>query len=267
MGEAKRQRNLRHQVLTRFPNCIYCGGGVVATTVDHVPPRAVFDLRRRPQGLEFPACQSCNEGGRLDELAVAMLSRIYPDPITVEAQEEMKQLMQAVGNNHPGLLVEMFPTAEQSRKALRNRAQLPNDAHALNCSGPLVNRALHRFGAKLGYALHFQLTGKPVPLGGAANVWWFTNYQSLLGEVPDSLLGLLGGEPSTLRQGRWEVSGQFSYKSVGTPDGAMSAHLATFRFAFAICSFVAERVDKVRPPPGVDHVTLHLPGWLQGHGL
>lgn len=261
MGEAKRRRKLKDQVLAEYQHCIFCGGKTPASTVDHVPPRAIFDLRRRPRGLEFPACQPCNHGGRLDEMVAAMLSRIFPDPSAEAAKEEVQRLMQAVNNNSPGLLEEMMPSFRQKKLARRNQDKLPQGGGVLNCQGPLLNSAIHRFGAKVAYALHFRLTGKPVPPDGAACVWWLTNYQALQGDMPHQLLNMMG-KPRTLRQGRWEVGDQFRYSSIGTEEGTMSAHFATFRFSFAVCAFVAEQAGKVRPPDDISHVTFHSPGWL-----
>lgn len=262
MGEAKRRGKLKHQVLAEYPHCIYCGGEVPATTVDHVPPVALFELRRRPRGLEFPACQACNSGGRLDELVAAMLARIYPDSHTEGASEEVRRLITAVNNNCPGLIEEMVPSFRQKKLASRSRGSFLPDSGVLNCRGRLLNRAIHRFAAKLGYALHFQLIGKPVPPNGAACVWWLTNYQAVKGDMPHQLLDMMG-ESQTLRQGSWNVGNQFRYASIGTQEGTMSAHFASFRFSFAICAFVAEVGDIVRPPDDISHVTLHKPGWLQ----
>lgn len=59
MGEAKRLGRLRQQVLQGYPYCIYCGGEVPASTVDHVPPRAVVD------GDRFePACHPRHQAAR-----------------------------------------------------------------------------------------------------------------------------------------------------------------------------------------------------------
>ena len=61
----------------------------------------------------------------------------------------------------------------------------------------------------------------------------------------------------------WEVSDQFKYSSLATPDGLMSAHFATFRFSFAICAFASVDRSKVLPPGNVSHVITHSPGWLR----
>lgn len=262
MGAGVKMRKLRDQVFAEQPSYIFCGGYIRASTVDHVPPRAVFNFRHRPKGLEFPACQECNSGARIDEQVAAMLCRIYPDGETVEEQGEMHALFEAVSTNRPGLLEEMMPSFRQEKQARQYRDQLPPHAGVLNCRGPILNTAIHRFGAKIGFALHYYLTKKIVPPTGGAAVWWFSNYQWLTEELPSELAELVGN-PRTLRQGTWNVEKQFRYGSIATEDNSMSVHLASFRESFAVCAFVAEQASKVQPPKHVKHVTLHCPGWLK----
>ena len=77
MGEAKRKRNQKENFLKQHPWCCFCGGAAPATTVDHIPSRQMFSLRRRPKGLEVPACEVCNQATRLHEQIAAMLGRVY----------------------------------------------------------------------------------------------------------------------------------------------------------------------------------------------
>ena len=261
MGEAKRRRKLTQQVLERFGFCIYCGGSSIATTADHVPPRAVFNLRGRPNGLEFPACDECNRASRVDEQVVAMFSRVYPDAASVAERDELSSLIRAVRNNSPEIIDELKPSFRQNKIARQSGVNSLGGG-VLNCRGPRLNRAILSFAGKMGYALHFHLLGKPVSPAGAASVWWLTNYQAMKGEVPEHLQSLLGA-PETLRQGRWEVSNQFQYASVGAVEGTMSAHFASFRYSFAICAFVSENHVDVTPPKGVGHVSVFRPGWLK----
>jgi hypothetical protein len=131
---------------------------------------------------------------------------------------------------------------------------------AINASGPLVNMAIRRFGAKLGLALHRHQTGRTVPIKGAASVQWFTNYNLATGTFPSEVYDLLG-PPDTLRQGLKEVSNQFSYASAVPSDSlATSAHLATFRMSFAILVYVAEDAEHIRKFPSDDVLK---PGFLR----
>jgi len=166
MGEAKRRGKLRERVLEKTPFCIYFGVTTPATQVDHMPPRTMFDLRDRSEGLEFGACSECNQGSRHFELAASMLSRIYPDPTTEQGKEEVAKLFKTVKNRWPELLVEMQPDGRQLARFEAARSKLPGTAHVLSAKGPLLNNALRHFSAKLGIALHCDRTGKVLPEAG-----------------------------------------------------------------------------------------------------
>jgi hypothetical protein len=261
LGEASRRRKkLKDQVFTRFTNCIYCGGDKSADTVDHFPARTFFDNKHRPRGLEFPACRACNAGSRLDELAASAMARIYPDPDTEQQKAEVKQLLGAVRNNIPGFLEEMLPTWRQKVNAASHPI-IMNGGGVLNASGPILNKAINRVAAKAGFALHFELFGAPVPLGGGVVAWWYTNYQAENGDMPHSLLRMLG-HPRTLVQGKFNVAGQFLYSSVGSSDGRISAHFATFRSSFAICAFASSEEKSLSFPQDVEPSEIFRPGWL-----
>jgi hypothetical protein len=261
MGDARRNRERQAAILKVTEDCIYCGGKAAGTTIDHVPPRAIFDRKHRPKGLEFPCCAPCNEGGRQAEQVVAMFSRFYPDTGNLERLEEFRRLVKGVANNCPGILTELMPTARQRRKVGAVAAALPGVGGALNAKGPLTNRALQLFAGKMAFALHFAITGRVVPIGGGASVWWVTNFQAYNGEVPASLTDQLG-PIQTLRQGRWNVADQFTYASAATAEGDMSVHLATFRVSFAICAGVSSEVGRIQPPAEIEHVKVHEPGFL-----
>src|SRR5579883_432778 len=110
MGAAKQRGKLSQQILSQFPNCIYCGGVIPATTVDHVPPLSVFAGRKRPRGLEFPSCRACNNGARKEDCFIAYFSRVYPDVSTESEKAELRRLARGVDHNFPGLFRELIPS-------------------------------------------------------------------------------------------------------------------------------------------------------------
>src|SRR6516225_8918075 len=57
MGEAKRRKE---QFRKTPQTCVLCGERP-ATTMDHVPPKALF-LQPRPKLITVPACAICNRG-------------------------------------------------------------------------------------------------------------------------------------------------------------------------------------------------------------
>ena len=263
MGE-QRRRLSRLQAL-QGPNCVYCGGVELGTTIDHMPPIAIFTKRQRPQGLEFVCCLECNSGARPDEQVVAMLSRVLPDALDRGTKAEAEAAISAVANNNRDLLLEMMPNQNTQRRFFREREKLgklgADIGGALVASGPLLTDTMQRFGAKLALALHHHEIGRPVPISGGVLVRWFSNYDLASGTFPAEVFSFLG--PSrTLRQGKFYVANQFEYARANDEDGeaCVSVHLATFGRSFATLAFVAERLERLGVPPGGN---VFQPGFLK----
>jgi len=108
MGEANRKNRAHAALLAKQPWCVYCGGEVPATTIDHMPPRMMFRGKSRPNGLEFAACDNCNQATKHADLVASLLGRIYPDTGLPSDQLDIKKRLSAAGNNIPGLLQEML---------------------------------------------------------------------------------------------------------------------------------------------------------------
>lgn len=256
MSEFKLNRRRKAEFLKQHLVCCFCGGNTPATTVDHVPSRQMFSLRRRPKGLEVPACECCNRATASHEQVAAMLGRIYPDGPTEVEREEMRRIMDAVNTNVPGLLEEMIASFRQQERFVRANITLPGVGGVLNVSGPLLNRSIQAFGAKLGFALHYAMTGAIVPRAGGVAVRWFSNFERLTGEIPADLFRILG-QPQTLRQGKWGAGDQFSYAFAISENSEMAAYFSTFRKSFAVLSWVSEDVAAFASSA---NVKVHRPG-------
>src|ERR1700722_6743071 len=74
VGKAKLKRQAHAAILAKHSACLYCAGTNTATTIEHMPPIAVFEGRQRPKGFEFPACGPCNNGTSHSVLVAAMLA-------------------------------------------------------------------------------------------------------------------------------------------------------------------------------------------------
>ncbi|SDE22774.1 hypothetical protein [Kordiimonas lacus] len=243
------------------PTCILCGGQNPTETTDHIPPKSIFFLKQRPRGLEFPACRACNQGSKLDDQVVGWFSRIYPDPEADAETKELNKLTKSVQRNVPGLLAELQATDSQLVTFRKGVPAQYADKHVLSADGPILNEIVGCFGAKMGIALHFEKTGRVVPVEGRAAVKWYTNYQAITGDIPTDALSLLGA-PETLQMGKWEVSDQFQYSSAWLEDGRLSLHYATFRRSFAILVAVfASNADLIE---GLveNSAGVFQPGWL-----
>jgi len=112
----------REKFFADHPWCCFCGGQTLATTEDHVPARSIFDSRNWPEGYNFPACDRRNRLTRLDEVVIAMLSRIRNrDDLTTELQGlEMRHAMAGVQNNFPDAYEVMWLRPNEVRRFLKN---------------------------------------------------------------------------------------------------------------------------------------------------
>lgn len=257
MGEGKQRRTFSQRIREDQPNCIFCGGDTPSETVEHYPPRSIFDGKHRPKGMEFGACKECNEASREADLVVAMLSRMMPDSKTEAGRAEVRKLIRSV-LQIPGFADEVQPERDQLGTLIRHRdiaAQLPS-WNFLRVDGPIVARSMTIFGAKLGLALHTATTSRILSAGGAVTVRWYSNLNAYQGELPNEFLAICG-PGRTLRQGDFEVGEQFRVASVVPDDsgGSMSGHFATFRQSFGVLMFATEK------PNGV------LKGWSVSPGF
>lgn len=242
MSESRTKKRAHAKVLQACPHCIYCGGEVSATTIDHVPPRVIFHGRRRPKGLEFASCQSCNEGTSKADMVAGLLSRVAPDATTEEQKSELWRMLRETENNVPGLRDELQLDSIEL-VAARKRVPLANAGGFLKTSGPLVSSHMQTFATKLGFALYFEATRKIVPLAGGVTARWFSNVERLDGTFPQTVFDYLL-PPQTLRQGKINVADQFAYQWRVTEDEGTAMFLATFRQSFAVLAFAV--TDRTR---------------------
>lgn len=161
MGDAKRRLNRRQVFLETHPSCVYCGAP--ATTSDHCPPRSFFEGRQWPETYEFPACEPCNAGARLDEQALAVLIRCRLTESRRETDQlEWEKLVQGVKNNQPHILAEWKNiTGNERKRGLRlafgrEGDQRRYDGWGLANLGPLTQAMILRFMIKLGKALYYR---------------------------------------------------------------------------------------------------------------
>jgi hypothetical protein len=238
VGEEKRRKRTHAKILEAHPLCIYCGGQRHADTIEHMPPIAMFEGRRRPKGFEFPTCRECNNGTSDSDQVASLLGRVYPDAESEQGRHELKRLLKGVSNNVPGLLEEMHVGHRGQKFERRDIPGMPSGAGVLRANGPILTQHMRVFGAKLGLAFHFEAHKSPVPIAGGVQPMYFTNVNAAKGELPMDLISLLP-TPQTLRQGTWEVSSQFQCSWRVTEEGRHSVFYAVFRSSFAVAAVTA----------------------------
>jgi hypothetical protein len=234
MSKASLKRDYKQEILLACPFCIYCGGNRRATTIDHFPPKIIFDNKHRPKGLEYASCYKCNNAGKDREQITALLARSLDDLRGPFFEKDVRDLVRAIHNNYPHLIDELLPKKGKNIILVDNPRYITG-YHALNI-GPMMRSILYCFGAKLGFSLHYQLTKKIMPNEGLVAVRVITNHELFEGEIPYDLIGQLH-IPRTLQQGQFNVDGQFNYSSGSNVTGSITVHYTSFRKSFAILVF------------------------------
>lgn len=227
----------RERFLLRHPLCAFCGDA--ATTIEHCPPRALFQERAWPEGFEFPACESCNSGTADIDLVVSMLARM--DPIGNAGDTDGKQAgyMRNVNGGFPRLFREMMPTAVEARRFNRQCGIVPGpgQSHQQVCPVKVpkdIDAAVCVFARKLTQAIFYQKTRTIFPSSGRLALNWFTN-ADLFREgryIVFELLKQIGGEVPVLQRAGTNLSSQFQFKWSISDDGRYVVLQALFGNAF-----------------------------------
>lgn len=234
MGQS---RSRLASLIAKHPFCAFCSGERPTASVEHMPSRILFDAKQRPKGLEFPSCVECQNSTRKAEQVVAVISRLYPDPVSEQQRADVREAFRAAEYNNPGLLAEMHVDQVGVLQRLASQAFALPTWDFLNLGGPICQRAIKLFGQKLAKALHFELTRYPLPRGAGIYVQHYSNFHAFTGEMPQQLMEVLGAEKS-LVMGRQQAWGQFSYQSQQVIDGTITAHMAFFRQALSLLMVV-----------------------------
>jgi hypothetical protein len=255
MGDARRKMSRNERMIAAHPSCVYCGGSVAAVQVDHAPPIAVFTLRRRPEGLEFPACAECHAGTRGLDSVAAVYSRLYPDPTTVEGERELVRLVAGMRHNHPDIAAELDANAtgpdpkyghtELARKSL-------GEGLPLKVFGSAARAKMSAFGARMAMALHYKETGSVLPLAGCVTVRAYTNTALLRGDLKDSFFEALGPFTALVQKGL-EAERDFAFAAAQAGD-VEGATLIFFRLRLsmgcaAFCFPDATLLETLAPAP------------------
>ena len=198
MGASTRRKKA---FLLAHPWCCFCGGGVPATEVEHLPSRACFDKRLYPDGFEFPTCHACNASTSSDEQVVALLSRALCNPAIMALPYETQKYMAGVANNNVDVFAEMA-----------NGAKRLDSEHGLFGAGEATHRAFQSVLERWAKAFHYKETRTIVPPNGFIYVAWFTAANAH--EIPPAAVE---GHAHILRRNGKNIGDQFMYVTRNEP--------------------------------------------------
>jgi hypothetical protein len=236
MGQAK---NKRSSFFAAHPMCAFCGGHELATTIEHCPPRAVFNGRRWPEGFEFPACEACNSGTSNEDIMVAFLSRLDPSEGVGNEDGKLAGYMKNANAQFPELIKNMLPTAAEARRLNREFSIKPQTGQTHQDASPVkipieMHKAVCVFGRKLSKAIYYLHAKQPFPNDGCLLLNWFAN-ADILREGKSTLFEALKnipGDTPLLQRGGKYLNEQFDYRVSISEDNASYLVQARFRNAF-----------------------------------
>jgi hypothetical protein len=246
--------NNRQRFLAANPTCIFCGGLASATTVEHCPPRALFQHKHWPEGFEFAACGECNHGTGDQDAIVSMLARMDPNDATGDSDGRVLGLIKNVGNQFPEMIPKMMPSAVEARRKNRELGIKPGPGQTHQDVAPVlipieISLAVEAFSRKLAKAIYFREVDAIFPSEGTLLLNWFTNAElvqhgryllfDLLRDVP--------GRAVPLRRGGKYLDEQFQYKLSITQENNVFILQARFGVAFGLVIFGSTQPGIIEP--------------------
>lgn len=260
MRQRKKRMRLSRQQRRDHPRCVYCGGDAAAEQVDHVPPKAMFAMKRRPEGLEFSACAACHKGTRNIDAVAALTARAWPNLSSEDEREELQSLMHGVLRNVPVVRDELA-------RGFGTNGAVPDDIAGVVGRDVVVmdftvrRTILDAFGARIGMALYYKLTGQVLSEAGGVWVRTYSNVENIRGEaLPPELDGALGAPLALIQKGlRAEDDFQYAMRLLDDYSGTLC--FAAFRQSFATLAVAYPDVAGFPPPMRED---LFRPGFLIG---
>lgn len=158
MGSATRHRKA---FLVVNPVCAFCGGGTPSTTIEHCPPRVMFQHRQWPEGFEFPSCEACNRESTNDDLLIGMLARMDPFENKGNLDGKGPGIMAAVRQQYPRIFGKMMA-------GLHPRLPLVNVTEEMHAAVSVLAR-------KLAKGIYWREVNAFFPNDGCLMMTWYTN--------------------------------------------------------------------------------------------
>ena len=190
-------------MVANYPHCCLCGGEVPTESIEHAPPKIMFWEKRRPKGMEVPACNRCNNHtSKIDQLAafyaITQSNRNLMG-LTGEEEKHFEKVSRGCLSNLPDMK-EMFktgPNVDESYGSIVFDNQ------------KLFVEKLNPWAAKQSLAHWFTLSkGKIFPPQGVVAVRWLTNVELSTNTPFINLLEKLQNTKE-LEMGVWNVNDQF----------------------------------------------------------
>ena len=236
MGMATQRKK---KFYAEHPLCIFCGGSKAIESIEHCPPRALFQNADWPEGFAFPACLTCNHGSSDQDLLVSLLARTgWMKPEDGKDDGKVQGLIARADMRFPGIVQKMIASPTEARRRNRRLGITPalgetHQQQTINLP-PEFNEAIRVFALKLSKGIYYKETGNIFPSGGTLYLNWFTNAQLIANDryTAFEILNELGGRAPPVQRGNRYLNDQFSYRISITDEQDIFVLEAAFTAAF-----------------------------------
>ena len=237
MGQAKIKKRSTAEFMRNFPLCSLCGGDNPTTTREHMPPRAMFDNKLRPDKLVMPACKECNHETSKADLVASIISRWGHDKTPYPSADHEKLIAQAK-IQAPELVREWLWFASPIMQ-LEARKRLEHTGIQRLLIGPQTFRQLNIFAHKVTLALYFEHFKKPLSNKGRIRAVWRMKEDFNQKGVEPRSVGLTG-KHGALIQGSWDTTKTFEYRYDPNATEDLFVFFARFRQNLFVAGFAAK---------------------------
>lgn len=202
LSESKQKQKTQSQILNSATRCIYCEAPPL--TIEHMPPKGMFEARDRPKGWEFACCGKCNENTRIADSVAQLLAFVDPKERQQWKTKRIKDIFDGIKRKAPRLAEELSLRSKHHSTFVRHRGVL-QPIHTLKIDGPALTSHLNAFSAKLAMASFANFVGRPLEMDGLIYSQWYLNLGVPL-DVYHAHLSIMPGF-AQLMQGK-KVSGE-----------------------------------------------------------
>lgn len=132
MMRATKRPSKTKRFLLDHPYCCFCGGAELATTIDHVPPKACLPEGHCPEEFEFPACEQCNGESRRDDQLFGFYAQLLDfneSNRTPADVAKITKLRDSISHNFPDAL----PDASTARPIYNVGSVITPSPLAIDC--------------------------------------------------------------------------------------------------------------------------------------
>ncbi len=192
--------------IKQHPICCFCGGQT--STRDHQPAKIVFPDKRRPKGLEFPACSTCNRQTSAPETLLAFVSRFAGSRRSNSTldRDRLTNIVCSIDQSFPGLLHKM-----NIRRLWTKEAGLLVPGGAANVDQREIHHGLCLVAAKLALAIYYEDQKRPAPDGCLISTQWTHCHNVNHVKHVKNMIDIIPAT-ATLKQGAWKSDGTFFLK-------------------------------------------------------